>query len=165
MNQALEIDGAAYWDGGFVSNPPLLPLVEHCRCRDLLLVRINALEATALPRTAREIRNRLTEIVFGRPLLVELDQLAEAARRARAPLGWLRRRTRRLARHRLHVIDGAPALARLDLNSKVDPDWSVLVRLHELGREAAAAWRAAPRGPEPVDADAAAALPPVPQAG
>lgn len=165
LHRALEIDGGAYWDGGFVSNPPLLPLVEHCRARDLLLIRINSLESAALPRTAREIRNRLAEIVFGRPLLVELEQLAAAARRARSPLGWLRRRGRRLRRHRLHVIDGAPGLAQLDINSKIDPDWSLLVRLHELGRAAAAAWLAAPAGPAFDPLEGSPALPSVPQAG
>ena len=165
LNRALEIDGAAYWDGGFVSNPPLLPLVEHCRSRDLLLIRINLLESATLPRSAREIRNRLSEIVFGRPLLIELEQLADARRRARAPLGWLRRRTRRLARHRLHVIDGAPALAQLDISSKVDPDWSLLVRLHELGRGAAATWLAAPAAGRLPAVDGSVGLPSVPQAG
>ncbi len=41
LHQAVAIDGEVYWDGGFVSNPPLLPLVEHCAARDLLLVQIN----------------------------------------------------------------------------------------------------------------------------
>ena len=28
MYQAVEIDGEAYWDGGFTANPALLPLVD-----------------------------------------------------------------------------------------------------------------------------------------
>jgi len=30
--QAVEIDGHSYWDGGFTSNPPMLPMVRAARC-------------------------------------------------------------------------------------------------------------------------------------
>ena len=146
LHQAVVIDGAAYWDGGFVSNPPLIPLVEGCRTADLLLVQINPQAAPALPRTARDIRNRMGEIVFGRPLLAELELLAERARRARSPLGWWSRSGRRLARHRLHLIDGGTVLAGLDPTTKIDPDWSLLLQLRDLGRAAAEAWLDAGRG-------------------
>jgi NTE family protein len=142
------IAGEAYWDGGFVSNPPLAVLVEHCRARDLLLVQINPETVSELPRSAREIRNRMAEIVFGRPLAVELETLAERRRRARSPFRWLSPTCRRLARHRRHVIDGGPVLAALDPASKVDPDWPRLAQLRDLGRSAAEAWLyegAAPR--------------------
>jgi NTE family protein len=82
LYQAVEIDGEAYWDGAFASNPPLLPLVQCCRARDLVLVQINPIEIDTVPRTAFEIRNRVGEIVFGRPLVEELTRLSEAAGRA-----------------------------------------------------------------------------------
>jgi NTE family protein len=140
MHQAVTIAGEAYWDGGFVSNPPLAVLVEHCRARDLLLVQINPEAVSDLPRSAREIRNRMDEIVFGRPLAVELETLAERRRRARWPFRWLSPTCRRLARHRRHVIDGGPVLATLDPASKVDADWPRLAQLRDLGRSAAEAW-------------------------
>ena len=153
MHQAVTIEGEAYWDGGFVSNPPLADLVEHCRARDLLLVQINPDAVSELPRSARDIRNRMAEIVFGRPLAIELEILAARRRRARSPLRWLSPTARRFARHRRHVIDGGPVLAGLDPASKVDPDWPRLVQLRDLGRSAAEAWldeRAA--GPAPAAA-------------
>jgi NTE family protein len=140
LYQAVVIDGTAFWDGGFVSNPPLIPLVEGCRTRDLLLVQINPARVEALPTSARDIRNRMSEIVFGRPLLAELEMLALRSRRARAPLAWLSRTGRRLARHRLYLIDGGAALARLDPATKIDPDWSLLLQLRDLGRAAAESW-------------------------
>jgi NTE family protein len=161
LHQAVAIDGAAYWDGGFVSNPPLVPLVEGCRTRDVLLVQINPTRVAALPRSARDIRNRMGEIVFGRPLLAELEMLGERARRARSPLGWWSRAGRRLARHRLHLIDGGAVLAELDPTTKIDPDWALLLQLRDLGRAAAEAWLDAGRGgplrrrrpPQPARAD------------
>jgi NTE family protein len=165
LHQAVAIDGAAYWDGGFASNPPLVPLVEGCRTRDVLLVQINPTRVAALPRSARDIRNRMGEIVFGRPLLAELEMLAERARRARSPLGWWSRAGRRLARHRLHLIDGGALLAELDPTTKIDPDWTLLLQLRDLGRAAAEAWLGAGRGrpgrrPAPAPATASPRRPP-----
>jgi NTE family protein len=140
LHQAVAIEGELYWDGGFVSNPPLIPLVERCRTRDLLLIQINPALASALPMAARDIRNRIAEIVFDRPLAAELALLSELRRRARSPLRWLSPTARRLARHRRHVIDGGPVLAALDPVSKIDPDWPRLVQLRDLGRCAATAW-------------------------
>jgi NTE family protein len=140
LHHAVEIDGEAYWDGGFASNPPLVPLVLGCRARDLVLVQINPVETSRLPRTASEIRNRVGEIVFGRPLIEELAHLAEATRRARAPLAWLSPASRRLARHRLHRIDGSPLLAELEPSTKIDPSWSVVEKLCRLGRDVADQW-------------------------
>jgi NTE family protein len=141
LYRAVEIDGEAYWDGGYVSNPPLLTLVERCRARDLLLVLINSRERSTLPRSAGEIRNRVGEIVFDQPLERELALLEE---RRGLPTA-LSTAGRRLARHRLHVIDGGEVLSSLDPSTKVVPDWDTLQRLRDLGRAAAADWlKAAP---------------------
>jgi NTE family protein len=114
MHQAIEINGTPYWDGGFSANPPLVALVEACRARDVVLVQINPLLAERAPRTPREIRNRVAEIAFGRPLAEELERLRYHAGARFSPLRWLSRRRRRLARHRLHNNDGSAELARLD---------------------------------------------------
>jgi NTE family protein len=149
LHHAIEIDGERYWDGGYVSNPPLLPLVDRCRAREILLVRINPAERCGLPTSARDIRNRIGEIVFDQPLERELE-LLEARCGAPAgfgPTGW------RPVRHRLHVIDGRETLAALDPITKVMPDWRTLEHLRQLGHAAASAWL------EPAPA------PPLPEAG
>jgi NTE family protein len=169
LHQAVRIEGEAYWDGGLTSNPPLVPMVEHCRPRDVLLIQINPLATAALPTSARQIRNRLAEIVFGRPLASEIGTLARSARLARSPLAWLRRADRRLARHRLHRIDGSAELALLDPNTRIDPDWLLLVRLRDLGRAAAKAWLCSRLG-RPIEtalapgdhAGSAVSIPPIP---
>jgi NTE family protein len=140
LHQAVEIDGEAYWDGAFASNPPLLPLVRCCRARDLVLAQINPIETDRVPRSASEIRNRVGEIVFGRPLLEELARLEEGARRARSPLAWFSPTGRRLARHRLHRIDGSALLAGLEPSTKVNPSWPLLEKLMLSGRDAADGW-------------------------
>jgi NTE family protein len=165
LQQAVEIDGEAYWDGAFASNPPLLPVIESCRARDLVLVQINPSETERVPRTASEIRSRVGEIVFGRPLREELARLAEAAQRARRPFAWLSLTRRRLARHRLHRIDGSASLARLEPSTKLEPSGPLVEELASLGREAADEWlrlgeaeRLAPRRRLPGAAGGAARL-------
>jgi NTE family protein len=145
LHHAIQVDGAPYWDGGFSANPPLVALIEGCRARDVILVQINALRADRVPRTPREIRNRIAEIAFGRPLADELDRLHAGVAGFR-PLGWLSRRCRRLARHRVHLIDGSAELARLDPRTKVDPTWPLLLDLRARGWQAADAWLNRHRG-------------------
>ena len=144
MHQAIEIGGTPYWDGGFSANPPLLDLVEAGHVRDVVLVQINPLRAERAPRTPREIRNRIAEIAFGRPLAEELERLRHHAGPRLSPLRWLSRRRRRLARHRLHTIDGSAELARLDPRTKVDPTWPLLLDLRARGWQAADAWLGPP---------------------
>src|SRR5262249_9034628 len=66
--QAVEIDGEAYWDGGYMGNPAIYPLIYHCESRDVVVVHINPLERPELPRSATEILNRINEISFNSSL-------------------------------------------------------------------------------------------------
>ena len=47
--QAVEIDGEAYWDGGYSGNPTITPLVRECRSRDTILIPINPMERPETP--------------------------------------------------------------------------------------------------------------------
>ena len=58
--QAIEIDGEHYWDGGYMGNPAIFPLIYGCDSRDIVVVHINPIERRELPRTARDILNRVT---------------------------------------------------------------------------------------------------------
>ena len=41
--QAVEIDGVPYWDGGYVGNPAIFPLIYECTSPDVAVVQINPL--------------------------------------------------------------------------------------------------------------------------
>ena len=140
LHRAVEVDGQPYWDGGFSANPPVVALIEGCPARDVVLVQINPLAAERAPRTPREIRDRIAEIAFGRPLADELERLREASAPTISPLAWINPRRRRLVRHRLHLIDGSAELGRLDPRTKVDPTWPLLLDLRERGWSATDAW-------------------------
>ena len=51
MFKAVEIDGEAYWDGGYMGNPALFPLVDECDAGDIVVIR-------STRSTARMFRNR-----------------------------------------------------------------------------------------------------------
>ena len=76
MFQAIEIDGEPYWDGGFVGNPTITPLVRESNSLDVILVQINPTVRAETPRTAAQILNRLNEISFNSPLMKELRMIA-----------------------------------------------------------------------------------------
>jgi NTE family protein len=74
--QAIEIDGEAYWDGGFAGNPTITPLVRECASEDTILVQVNPVERPGTPRTAQDIVNRVNEVSFNATLLKELRMIA-----------------------------------------------------------------------------------------
>ena len=52
---AVEIDGEAYWDGGYSGNPTLLPFLRATATEDVLIVQINPRERRRRPdRRARD---------------------------------------------------------------------------------------------------------------
>ncbi|MET3139490.1 NTE family protein, partial [Undibacterium sp. GrIS 1.2] len=62
MHRAIDIDGDAYWDGGLTANPPLFPLIQKCRARDLIVVLLHSLPRAVTPTSAEDIFYRLSEM-------------------------------------------------------------------------------------------------------
>jgi NTE family protein len=134
--KAVEIDGEAYWDGGYIGNPALFPLIDECQARDLVIVQINPIFREELPRTAPEIANRLNEITFNASLIKELRMLGFL---------WevfdhedLERQRYRDAR--IHRIHGGETMLELGVSSKFNAEWDFLTYLRDAGRTAAEEW-------------------------
>jgi NTE family protein len=133
---AVRIDGEAYWDGGYTGNPALYPLVDDQGCRDLVVVQINPMVRRQLPRSAREILNRLNEITFNSSLLKELrsihllHQLIEAE--------GLQLESYRAMR--LHLIHADREVEGLSASSKLNAEWGYLTRLRDQGYRWANGW-------------------------
>lgn len=134
--QAVEIDTVPYWDGGYACNPPLLPLLHGTEARHLLVVPINPPERKGTPRTARDILNRMNEIVFNASLTHGLDSLARI--NALIDQGEIGEDTYR--RLKLHVIAAADEFRQLTASSKFNTEWDFLVYLRDLGRRTAETW-------------------------
>ncbi len=136
MFQAVEVDGEAYWDGGFMGNPALFPLVNECSARDLVLVQINPFQRNDVPRTSRDIINRINEITFNSSLLKELRAitlLRDMVEAENLDIDHYRCM-------RLHRIHGDEDLAPLQASSKFNAEWAHLCQLRDRGRERADHW-------------------------
>ena len=135
MFQAVEIDGEPYWDGGFVGNPTITPLVRESEAVDVILVQINPRERRETPRTATEILNRLNEISFNSPLMKELRMIALLRQAADPGSGegarWARMRTHRII---------SDKLAEFGASSKLNAEEAFLTMLKEEGRRCADAF-------------------------
>jgi NTE family protein len=132
MFQAVEIAGEAYWDGGYSGNPTMTPLVQECVSNDTILVAINPVERPGIPRSAREILNRLNEVSFNAVLLKELRMMALLRQVASADdtevAHW--------SRMRVHMIR-SDMLVELGASSKLNAEWAFLCLLRDEGRRAA----------------------------
>jgi NTE family protein len=136
--QAIEIDGEAYWDGGYAGNPTITPLVRECDSHDTILVQINPIERPGTPRSAREILNRLNEVSFNAVLLKELRMIAllrkVAAKGEDEGARW--------AGMRIHLV-ASELMVELGYSSKLNAEWDFLVMLRNEGRKAADGFLAA----------------------
>ncbi|MBB3896679.1 patatin-like phospholipase family protein [Roseococcus suduntuyensis] len=137
LYKAVEIDGEPYWDGGYMGNPALYPLVDESDCRDLMIVQINPIRSDELPTTAAEIQNRLNEITFNAALIKELRAITLLRRLIKAE-GLENERYRDMRLHRI----GGQGLEHLSSSSKLNAEWDFLTYLRDHGRAAADAWLA-----------------------
>lgn len=136
--RAVEIDGQAYWDGGYMGNPALFPLIDETDADDLLIIQINPLVREELPRSAAEIMNRLNEITFNASLVKELGSILLL----KALIDEEHVDRARYTHMRLHRIDAQSALPELSVSSKLNAEWEFLRYLHDAGFRAADRWLA-----------------------
>ena len=132
MFQAVEIDGEAYWDGGFSGNPTITPLVQECDSTDTILVQVNPVERPGTPRSAREIVNRVNEVSFNATLQKELRMIA-LLRKVTDPGNA---EGARWANMRMHRI-ASDLMSELGYSSKLNAEWEFLTMLRDEGRRAA----------------------------
>lgn len=136
LYQAVEINGECYWDGGYMGNPVLFPLLRETDVRDIMLVQINSFYREDVPKRAHEILDRLNEITFNASLIKELRTLAlmkglvDESNHTRVIL----------EETRLHRIAAEDEMARLGASSKLNAEWTFLTHLHNIGWRRANTW-------------------------
>jgi NTE family protein len=130
--QAVEVEGEAYWDGGYMGNPALFPLYTETECRDVVLVQINPIERDTVPRTSNEIMDRLNEITFNASLLHEFRAIDFVARLIDAG----RLKGTHYKKVLLHLVEGGAEMKRYGADTKLDADYDFLRSLFEIGRKA-----------------------------
>ncbi|SFJ65816.1 patatin-like phospholipase family protein [Bradyrhizobium sp. Gha] len=124
---AVEIDGEAYWDGGYGGNPPLIKLAQESTTPDLLLIQVTPTRDSYVPITLAAIDRRLDQIAANAALSAEVAAIAWAQSRAAPSL--------RLSR--IAAEDSVDGLAQ---RSSTDLGRGFIRTLHRNGREAAERW-------------------------
>ena len=139
--RAVEIDGDPYWDGGYVGNPAIWPLIYGCQTEDVVLVQLNPLTREGVPRTALDIDNRMNEIAFNSSLMYEMRAIAFVQRLLEE--GGM---TGSFAAHyknmRVHMIGDEEGMEALGVTSKFNAERGFLEHLKTDGAPArGAGWR------------------------
>jgi len=141
--RAVEIEGRAYWDGGYLANPPLAPLIAEADAHDLLIIQLIPPERREAPRGGADVVARLNEIVFNASLVNELRAIG-ALQRALAAGGGAGAGAEplfaRLGALRLHRISADENVFVPGDRGRLYPEWSYLQRLHQQGCDAAGRW-------------------------
>jgi NTE family protein len=136
LYQAVEVDGEHYWDGGYMGNPALFPLIYSCQSRDILIVHVNPIERPDKPTSAREIMNRVNEISFNSSLMREMRAVAFVTKLIDD--GKLNQSDAK--RVLIHSVCADDVMCGLGAASKLNADVGFLRQLRALGRERAQAW-------------------------
>jgi NTE family protein len=134
--QAVEIDGEHYWDGGYMGNPAIFPLIYGCDSRDVLIIHINPLERQELPTSAFEIMNRVNEISFNSSLMREMRAIGFVTELINDQPAAMRS----LKRVLVHAIAADAIMSELGAASKLNGDWEFLTYLRDQGRSYADKW-------------------------
>jgi NTE family protein len=136
--QAVEIEGEYYWDGGYMGNPPIFPLITNTDISDIVLVKINSININSVPTTARDIADRVNEISFNSSLINEMKLIHYRNELIRNGILKVDNKTNREIF--VHTISGYDALSQLSYSSKMNISWEFLLELKAKGRAIAENW-------------------------
>ncbi len=136
--QAVEFEGEQYWDGGYLANPAIAPLIHECVSKDVLIVQINPMNCPDVPTSAREILNRVNEVSFNATLAREMSGIVTISKLIDSG------KLRDTAFHKVnfHLIAAEEEMSHLGAASKSNADWGFLHYLYELGVETTDKWLA-----------------------
>lgn len=134
--QAVEIDGVPYWDGGYMGNPAIWPLIYKSDCDDVLLVQLNPIVRPGTPKHAIDIINRLNEISFNSSLIAEMRAIHFVQKLIHEG---------KLDEHEyhdmhIHMVTPPDSLHDMNASTKMNTDWYFFQELRDAGREQMQAW-------------------------
>jgi len=134
--QAVNIEGDDYWDGGFIGNPAIFPLIYNCATPDVLVILLTPQYRHNTPKTVSDIHWRMAELSLINTLTREMraiqfvsklidDGIADKAK---------------IKKVNMHLLENTQVFSDLDHTSAMNSDWDFLTFLFEKGRETAGKW-------------------------
>lgn len=137
LYQAVEIDGKFYWDGSFMGSPTLYPLIRNSRdTNDIVLVQVNPFTRSEVPKTSRDILNRMNEITYNTALTKELRSVLLLNQITNSKKSENKKSEEML----IHAIYTGDDLKDFSPSAKYNAEWNYLSYLRDLGRQSCTSW-------------------------
>jgi NTE family protein len=136
IHKAVEVEGEFYWDGGFVGNPAIYPLIYNCDAQDIIIVQLNPTRRAEIPHDVRGISDRLNEISNNMSLMREMRNIHFISDLINK--GELSDKKHK--RVHMHCIKNESVFAKLGFSSKLNSTSEFLNHLFEEGKACASEW-------------------------
>ncbi|TAJ42508.1 MAG: patatin-like phospholipase family protein [Reyranella sp.] len=136
--QAVTVDGEPYWDGGYMGNPSIFPLIYGSDTPDVVIVQVNPLGCDRVPTTATEIMNRVNEISFNSSMMREMRAISFVT----DLIDDGKLDSNNYKRINVHWIEAEKQMKGLGASSKLNARMDFLLHLKAIGRDAADGWLA-----------------------
>lgn len=137
--QAVQIGDEYYWDGGYLGNPAIFPLIYNTETQDVVIVHINPILRHEIPKDTSAIINRINEISFNSSLIRELRVIHYVS--DLLDKGWIKDEYRHeMKKMHIHSLRADKLMEQYSVASKLNPDWQFLMHLRDIGRDVAKEW-------------------------
>lgn len=136
MFKAVMVNNEYYWDGGFIANPPIYPLIYDCETPDVLLIKLNPTHRNRLPMTSTEISDRLNEITNNESIVREMRSINFITKLIET--GQLD--SKKHKHMHMHLIENEETFQDLGWSSKLNTEMAFYEYLFDAGRKAASEW-------------------------
>ncbi len=139
---AIEIDERTYHDGAFSLNPPIEPLIDHCKGNDVLVIQTIPLVHEACPDEDFSTFSRITQIMMSSVLLNDLrhnrkkNELIDKMEKEQP--GFAKKMG--LNKTYTHMINDMSQLPDHHLANMANFKETYLEEIKEIGREAGKKW-------------------------
>jgi NTE family protein len=137
--QAVEVDNEFYWDGGYLGNPAIFPLIYNTNVHDIIICHVVPVVREHIPTNVIEIETRLREVSFNSSLMREMRAIGFVTKLIDE--NWIRDEYKdKLKRLYIHCLRADQDLTQFPAASVYVPNWKFLQELRDLGRRAADDW-------------------------
>ena len=139
LYQAVRISEQHYWDGGFLGNPPIFPLIYHSGVNDIIIIHNNPIVRNDIPMESAEIVNRVNEISFNSSLIRELRVIAFVTSLIDQKKIKEEHLTK-IQRKFIHMVRADEVMKEFTLPGKFNWHGNSIDELYQAGRKVGADW-------------------------
>lgn len=134
--RAVEVNGEYYWDGGYVGNPAIHPLIYNCPTKDMVVIQLTQSYRELLPTSADAIMDRYQEITYNSCLMHEMRAIHFISKLVERGVVT----DDSIKALNIHIIRDNDFFAELDLSTALNTEWKFLNQLFEAGRRSGLRW-------------------------